>query len=162
MIKSQLISSLKSEKFPDKIVCAFVKVPRENFITENLKPFAYEDTALPLEKGATISQPYTIAFMLKLLKLKPKQKVLEIGSGCGYVLALLEEITLGEIYGVEIIKSLAEKSRQNLKSLNCLPASPPTTPLHRFGFQHNYGREGAGVKKSCIKVFVKDGSNGLP
>ncbi|MBS3099572.1 hypothetical protein J4462_05130 [Candidatus Pacearchaeota archaeon] len=161
MIKSQLISSLKSEKFPDKIVCAFVKVPREKFLPKNLNHFAYEDTALPLEKGATISQPYTIAFMLKLLKLKPKQKVLEIGSGCGYVLALLEEITLGEIYGVEIIKSLAEKSKQILKELNYpAPFSSLRTLQRRSRFQNNY--LGKDIKqKGHIEVFAKNGSNGL-
>lgn len=116
MNKLELIQSLKSQNFSEEIIKAFVRVPREKFIPENLKPLAYEDVALPLENGATISQPYTIAFMLDLLELKPKQKILEIGSGCGYVLALISEITNGKNFGVEILKSLAEKSRSYLKN----------------------------------------------
>lgn len=116
MDKTQLLALLKSQGFSKEILEAFAKVPRENFIPENLKEYAYYDEALPLEKGATISQPYTIAFMLNLLELKKGQKVLEIGSGCGYVLALLSEITHGEVYGVEIIESLAKASQELLKT----------------------------------------------
>lgn len=116
MNKQQLLQHLKNEGFSDKILKAFEKVSRENFISSNLKEFAYYDEALPLEKGATISQPYTIAFMLEKLELKKCQKILEIGSGCGYVLALLAEITKGEIYGVEIIENLAKHSKELLKN----------------------------------------------
>lgn len=132
MDKNQLIEKLKEDGFSSDILNAFRKVPREKFIPEHLKEAAYEDAALPLEKGATISQPYTIAFMLNLLELKKGQKILEIGSGCGYVLALLSEITNGEIFGVEIISSLAEKSKKNL-----------------FGFRN-------------VNVFNRNGINGLP
>ena len=115
MNKSQLLQSLKQKGFSDKILNAFSKVPRENFIPKELKNQAYEDTALPIGKGQTISQPYTIATMLQMLDLKPGEKALEIGSGCGYVLPLISEITKSKVYGIEIIKELAEKSRQNLK-----------------------------------------------
>ena len=114
MNKHQLIQHLKNYSFSDKIIKAFEKVPRENFLPESLKEHAYDDNALPLEKGATISQPYTIAFMLELLEVKPDDKILEIGSGCGYVLALLSHLTKNKIYGIEIIKSLAEKSKKIL------------------------------------------------
>ena len=117
MSKLQLLQSLKQQGFSEKILYAFTKVPRENFVPQKIKINAYEDTALPIGKGQTISQPYTIAEMLEMLELKKSQKVLEIGSGCGYVLALLSEIVgdKGEVYGIEIIKELAEKSKQNLK-----------------------------------------------
>ncbi|MBU0760356.1 MAG: protein-L-isoaspartate(D-aspartate) O-methyltransferase [Nanoarchaeota archaeon] len=116
MNKSQLLTSLKKQ-FPSKIVKAFAKVPREDFVPKELKSEAYLDTALPLEQGATISQPCTIASMLSLLELNQKQKILEIGSGCGYVLALLAEISqASEIYGIEILKSLAESSKENLST----------------------------------------------
>lgn len=116
MDKTQLLKSLKQEAFSKDIINAFSKVKRENFIPDNLKNRAYEDTALPIGEGQTISQPYTIATMLSLLNLKKGQKVLEIGSGCGYVLALISDIvgTKGKVYGVEIVKSLAERSRINL------------------------------------------------
>lgn len=131
MDKPQLLASLKAHGFSQQILNAFKKVPREDFIPANLQQYAYEDNALLLEKGATISQPYTIAFMLNLLELKPKQKILEIGSGCGYVLALLSEITDGKTYGIEIISSLVEKSKNYLS------------------------------KYKNIQVFAKDGSQGL-
>jgi len=115
MNKSQLLQSLKKKGFSDKILNAFSNVKRESFIPKQLKNIAYEDNALPIGNGQTISQPYTIAIMLQMLNLKPRQKVLEIGSGCGYVLALISKITKSEVYGIEIIKELAEKSKQNLK-----------------------------------------------
>ncbi len=121
MNKNQLLKSLKQEGFSKEILDAFSKVKRENFIPENMKSKAYEDTALSIEKRQTISQPYTIATILSLLNLKKAQKVLEIGSGCGYVLALISEIigsNKGKVYGIEIIKSLADKSKINLADYN--------------------------------------------
>ena len=117
MNKIQLLKSLKEEGFSKDIVNAFSKVKREDFVPENMKSRAYEDNALPIGNGQTISQPYTIATMLSLLGLKKEQKVLEIGSGCGYVLALISEIvgSKEKVYGMEIIKSLADKSRNNLQ-----------------------------------------------
>ena len=116
MNKSQLIQSLKLYNFPRRVIEAFEKVEREKFIPEKYKLCAYEDIPLPIGNKATISQPYTIAFMLNLLELKKGQKILEIGSGSGYVLALLAEITKGKIFGVEIIKELAENSKNTLKN----------------------------------------------
>lgn len=117
MYKETLIKALKSHKFPDKIINAFKKVKREDFIPLSIRQYAYDDNALPLEKGATISQPYTIAFMLSLLELRDSQKILEIGSGSGYVLALINEISKkSKMYGIEIISSLAEKSKQIFKN----------------------------------------------
>ena len=136
MNKLQLISYLKREGFSEKIVNAFEKVKRENFVPERYKEYAYEDNPIPVGYGATTSQPYTIAFMLNELELEKntKFKVLEIGSGSGYVLALLSEITKGKIYGVEIIKELVEKSKETLNKLNY----------------------------KDIKVINKSGKNGLP
>jgi len=116
MGKTELINSLRKHGFPENILGAFAKVQREDFVPERFRSMAYEDIALPLGSEQTISQPYTIAFMLSLLKLKDRQNVLEIGSGSGYVLALISEIVKnGEIYGVERIRELAEKSERILK-----------------------------------------------
>ena len=116
MNKTQLITSLEEKGFSEDTLTAFSKVPRENFVPKALEERAYEDIALPIGYGQTISQPYTIARMFSLLELKKGQKVLEVGSGCGYVLALLSEIVgeKGEVYGIEIIKELVEKSKTNL------------------------------------------------
>lgn len=118
MNKEQLISLLKKEGFDNKIINAFDKVKREDFIKEHLRNLAYEDIALPLSESETISQPSTIAVALSMLKLKENQKVLEIGSGCGYVLALIAEIIgkESELCGIEIVKTLAEDSKENLKN----------------------------------------------
>tara|TARA_Y100000034_G_scaffold24871_1_gene29226 strand:+ start:1296 stop:1988 length:693 start_codon:yes stop_codon:yes gene_type:complete len=115
--KQILLESLKKKGFSSEILQTFSKVKREDFIPKEIKKYAYEDISLPIGDGQTISQPYTIAMMFSLLELKKGQKVLEIGSGCGYVLALLSEILgyKGEVYGIEIVKELAEKSKRNLK-----------------------------------------------
>jgi len=118
MDKIGLIQTLRKEGFSDRIISAFEKVKREDFVSENLKKLAYENIALPITESETISQPSTIAISLSLLHLKENQKVLELGSGCGYVLALISEIVGegGKVLGVEIVKKLADKSRENLGS----------------------------------------------
>ncbi len=116
MNKEDLVRHLEKQKFPKDIVDAFSKVERKDFIPEELQEQSYEDIALPIGKEQTISQPYTIAFMLTLLKSENNQRILEVGSGSGYVLALLNKLNPeGEIYGVERIRQLAEKSKEILK-----------------------------------------------
>ena len=132
MDKRQLLQSLKQKGFSKEILHAFFKVKREDFIPAKTRAYTYEDMALPIARGQTISQPYTIALMLSLLKLKTGQKVLEIGSGSGYALALISEITKSKVFGIERIKELATKSRKNLKDY------------------------------PNIKVYCRDGSKGLP
>ena len=72
------------------VLAAMGEVPREAFVPEHLTEFAYEDSALPIEAGQTISQPYIVARMIELLELKPGDKVLEVGAGSGYAAAVLE------------------------------------------------------------------------
>jgi protein-L-isoaspartate(D-aspartate) O-methyltransferase len=120
MEKEELIRSLKAKGFHDRIISAFQRVKRENFIHENFKKLAYEDIAIPITPDQTISQPSTIALALSILKLKPGQKVLEVGSGCGYTLALISDIIgeEGKAYGVEIVKELVNESLKNIKNSN--------------------------------------------
>ena len=115
--KQILLESLKRQGFSKPILDSFRKLKRENFISKDMEKIAYEDTSLSIGKGQTISQPYTIAVMLNLLKIKKGQKILEVGSGCGYVLALLSEMVgdNGKVYGIEIIKELFKKSKENLR-----------------------------------------------
>ena len=87
--KQLLLQSLKQKEFSKEILEAFSEVERKDFIPKDLRKQAYEDTALPIGKNQTISQPYTISVMLAMAELKKGENVLEIGSGCGYVLALL-------------------------------------------------------------------------
>ncbi len=117
MDREGLIKNLRSKGFKDNIIHAFYNVRREDFVNEGFKAMAYEDIALPLTNDQTISQPSTIALALSLLRLKESHKVLEIGSGCGYTLALIAEIIgeQGKAYGVEVVKELAELSVKKLK-----------------------------------------------
>ena len=116
-MKQELLESLKEQGFSKKILKAFSEVERENFVSTRMKGVAYEDRALPIGRGQTISQPYTIAKMLSLLDLREGQKVLEAGSGSGYVLALLSKIvgSKGKVFGLELVDELAQKSKESLK-----------------------------------------------
>lgn len=116
MTKNNLIGALRRQGYAKSIVDAFNEVPRENFVPTVSKEVAYEDTALPIGQGQTISQPSTIAFMLELLDVRNGQKILEIGSGSGYVLALLSKMNPnGYIFGTERINELVKLSRKKLQ-----------------------------------------------
>jgi protein-L-isoaspartate(D-aspartate) O-methyltransferase len=91
-------------------------VPREDFLPDSLADFAYEDSALPIEAGQTISQPYVVARMIELLELQPTDKVLEIGAGSGYAAAVLSRIA-SKVYAIERHKVLADQARTRLKNL---------------------------------------------
>jgi protein-L-isoaspartate(D-aspartate) O-methyltransferase len=92
------------------------KVERHRFVPKNLEPFAYEDTALPISEGQTISQPYVVAVMTESLALKGNERVLEIGTGSGYQAAILAELA-GEVYTVEILPALARRAEDLLREL---------------------------------------------
>ena len=92
------------------------RVPRHLFVDKSLRDEAYADHPLPIDEGQTISQPYVVALMTQSLKLKPGEKVLEIGTGSGYQAAILAEIP-AEVYTIEIRESLAKKAAQTLKQL---------------------------------------------
>jgi len=95
------------------VLDAIRKVPRETFLPQNLQEFAYEDNALPIAEGQTISQPYIVALMAEALLLKGGEKILEIGTGSGYAAAVLAEIA-ADVYSVERIGQLAEKAAVTL------------------------------------------------
>ena len=117
MQKNELLDKLKNQGYSEKIVSAFENVKREQFVPEHILHYAYEDIALPLENGSTLSQPSTVAFMLKLLDLKQGQKILEIGSGSGYTLAILSQIIKqGKIFGIELNSKLAINSKKTLQN----------------------------------------------
>ncbi len=101
----------------EKVLNAFKKVKREDFILKQYLKMAYEDVPLPIGFGATISQPTTVMIMTQALEIKEDSKILEIGTGSGYQAAILAFIAKkGKIYTTEIIHELAEFSRSNLKN----------------------------------------------
>jgi protein-L-isoaspartate(D-aspartate) O-methyltransferase len=125
MNKEELIAELAGKNFSDNTLNAFRSVDREKFIPDEYKDSAYEDIALPIGWEQTISQPQTIAFMLDLLELKDKQKIMEIGSGSGYVQELIANICpRSEIYGVEIIPELIEYAKERLREINNVKILP--------------------------------------
>ena len=90
MDKKELLERLKEKNASRKILKAFEGVKREDFIPLDYQRYAYEDAALPIGREQTISQPSTVSFMLSLLEPENNQKILEVGIGSGYVLALLD------------------------------------------------------------------------
>lgn len=101
-----------------QILQAMRTVPREAFVMPNYRQHAYDDSPLPISGQQTISQPYVVALMIRALRLKPDDRVLEIGSGSGYAAALLAQIA-AEVHTVERLRQLVDFSRQNLTSAGC-------------------------------------------
>jgi protein-L-isoaspartate(D-aspartate) O-methyltransferase len=100
----------------DRVLKAMSEVPREKFVSENQRDFAYDDMPLPIGHGQTISQPFTVAFMCEALLLKGTEKVLEIGAGSGYsacVLSLLAQ----KVFSLERIPELAERAKNRVREL---------------------------------------------
>lgn len=121
-----------------RIIEAFKKIHRRDFLPPLLKECAGDDAPLPIGKGQTISQPYTVAFMLELLGADEGQKIMDIGYGSGWTTALLAYITgvKGNVYSVEIIPELCAFGEENVGKYNF-------------------------IEKGVVKMFCKDGSMGL-
>ena len=130
---NSLIEELRQHGIKDEILDAIKFVKRERFIPKEYKKQAYENIPLPIGYKATISQPYTVAFMLQELELKPGCRVLEIGTGSGYNAALISNLIgkKGNLYTLEVVPELATCAKKRLK---------------------NYGN---------VKVLLRDGSDGL-
>lgn len=137
----ELIESLKEKgvlKTPE-IIDAFLKIDRKDFVSQEFFNEAYNDYPLPIGMGQTISQPYTVAFMLELLEPGKGQKILDVGFGSGWTTCLLAEITNenGKVYGIEIILEVFEFGKKNIEKYNFL-------------------------EKGRIEIFLADGSKGIP
>ena len=116
--RARMVARLRAEGIGDeRVLAAMAAVPRHLFVDSALASRAYEDTALPIGFGQTISQPYVVARMIELL-LGDREpgRVLEVGTGCGYQAAVLARI-FPEVYSIERIKALLERARRNLLSL---------------------------------------------
>jgi len=108
---------LKARGIKDpKVLEAMGKIPRQLFVEESLRDQAYADHPLPIGEGQTISQPYVVALMTEAIRLKPGDRVLEIGTGSGYQAAVLAEI-VKDVYTIEIRKGLAETAAKRLADL---------------------------------------------
>ncbi len=116
-LRNQLVQVLKNKGIKDeKVLAAIAKIPRHLFMDSSFIDFAYKDKAFPIGAEQTISQPYTVAFQTELLQLKPKAKILEIGTGSGYQTAVLLALDT-IVYSIERQKELFEKTKKFLPKL---------------------------------------------
>lgn len=129
MVESQLRARGIAD---ERVLSAMLRVPRHEFAPERYREQAYEDHPLPIAEGQTISQPYIVASMLEALQLSPQDKVLEVGTGSGYVTALLAELA-PEVVSIERHASLAERACELL----------------------------AGMGYTNVRIIVGDGSRGF-
>jgi len=119
-IKRQLMVEKQLERRDvkdNRVLDVMREIPRHLFVREELQERAYDDCALPISEGQTISQPYMVACMTELLSLKGDEKVLEIGTGSGYQSAVLSMLAR-EVYTVERIRSIALNAEKLLQSLD--------------------------------------------
>ena len=126
-----------------KILDAFEAINRADFVPEELRSMAYADEALPIGGGQTISQPYTVAFMLNLLDPKPGEKIMDVGAGSGWQTALLAQIISsghamsGKVFAIERMPELCEFGKTNVSKYNF-------------------------VESGVVEWFCQDASSGLP
>jgi protein-L-isoaspartate(D-aspartate) O-methyltransferase len=99
----------------ERVLDAMGRVPRELFVPSDLRRRAYDDAALPIDHGQTISQPYMVAKICEALALRGDERVLDVGSGSGYQAAVLAELA-AEVHTVERIPELAQLAREHLAS----------------------------------------------
>ncbi len=127
-----LLEQLRQQGIQDEnLLHAIETVPRERFVDEAFQHKAYENTALPIGSGQTISQPYTVARMTELFHLTPASRVMEIGTGSGYQTAILAHL-VEHVCSVERIKGLQWQAKRRLKQLD----------LHNVSTRHGDGWEG--------------------
>lgn len=120
-LRAKLVQALREKGIVDESVLeAMLTVPRHFFVDSALAETSYEDIALPITEGQTISQPYTVAYQTQLLEVRKGMKVLEIGTGSGYQAAVLCQIGV-QLFSVECIKSLYERAKERLSDLGFKP-----------------------------------------
>jgi protein-L-isoaspartate(D-aspartate) O-methyltransferase len=117
-LKQEMLESYRREGFDEKIVNAMAEVPREEFVPERLKKYAYMEIAMPLGEWdsyiSTISQPWVVARMCQLLDLNGEEKVLEVGTGSGYHAAVLSRLSK-EVVTVECIPDLLKVQKRDFR-----------------------------------------------
>lgn len=115
--RKRLVEKIREKGIRDeRVLEVFSRVPRHRFVDTALADRAYKDTALPIGKDQTISQPFTVARQTELLEVMPGEKVLEIGTGSGYQAAILFELG-AKVYSVERHRELYERAREILRKL---------------------------------------------
>lgn len=151
-VVQDLITQLRQAGIRDeRLLQAMTAVPRENFVDEALTHKAYDNTALPIGYGQTISQPFMVARMTELLQLTPQEHVLEIGTGSGYQTAILAHLA-AHVYSVERVKGLQWHARRRLKQLD----------LHNVSARHGDGWEGWSSRAPFDGIIVTAAASEVP
>ena len=162
-LNQQLIEKLRHRGISDeRVLQAMLAVPRHEFVPADYQAQAYEDTSLPIGWGQTISQPYVVAYTLEQL-LKDKQpgeinnQVLEVGSGSGYVLAILSHL-FARVYGIEIIEPLYKRAKETLRKLGI-----SNVLLHRGDGRKGWPKwRDVTLDRGFEAIVVSAGSHDLP
>ena len=150
--KIRLIMQLRKKGITNtNVLSAIEKVPRENFISETFIDKAYEDSALPIEEGQTISQPFIVALMTQALCLDRKSKILEIGTGSGYQAAVLSNICR-RVFTIERFESLLRSAQLKFKSCN----------IHNIVTKHGDGYLGWREQAPFDRIIVTAASKSIP
>ena len=151
--RSRMIERLRNDGIRDEVVLAAMNaVPRHIFVDEALAGRAYEDTPLPIGDGQTISQPWVVARMTELARNGGAlERVLEVGTGCGYQTAVLAHIA-GEVYTVERIGALVAKARRNLQALK----------VKNVRLMHGDGTADLGEDLAVDAIVVTAGATHVP
>jgi protein-L-isoaspartate(D-aspartate) O-methyltransferase len=152
--RARMIERVREQGVHDqRALMALAAVPRHIFVEEAMAHRAYEDTALPLILGQTISQPFIVARMIELL-LEGRNKLgktLEVGAGCGYQAAVLAQLS-NEVYGIERLGPLLARARENLKQLK----------LTRIRLKHGDGMVGLPEAAPFDSIIVAAAGMGIP
>lgn len=155
--RARMVERLREQGVRDeRVLTAMGTVPRHLFVDEALRHRAYEDTALPINYGQTISQPYVVARMIEILATGRKArrelgKVLEIGTGCGYQAAVLASLAR-EVYSIERLREMLDRARRNLLGLK----------LSNLRLVHGDGRTGLDQAAPFDSIIVAAASNEVP
>jgi len=133
-LRKQLVEQIRNKGITDeRVLQAILEIPRHYFIESAFDLIAYEDRAFPIAEGQTISQPYTVAYQSQLLEIKPREKVLEVGTGSAYQACVLAFMG-AQVYTIERQKQLYDHNKQ-------------------FAYLNNF---------PAIRYFYGDGYQGLP
>ncbi|WP_241968743.1 protein-L-isoaspartate(D-aspartate) O-methyltransferase [Idiomarina tyrosinivorans] len=151
-VASKLVKALQAQGISNERVLAVMETtPRHRFMPESLAHKAYDNTALPIGNGQTISQPLMVATMTQLLMQHQCHKVLEIGTGSGYQTAILAQL-VEKVFSVERIGALQYQAKRRLKQLD----------LHNVATRHGDGWEGWSSKAPFDGIIVTAAPNNVP
>ncbi|MFM2588835.1 protein-L-isoaspartate(D-aspartate) O-methyltransferase [Vibrio sp. TBV020] len=148
----RLIDFLVANGIQDqKVLDAIYRLPREQFVSQAMIHQAYDNNALPIGQGQTISQPYIVAKMTEMLELKRTSNVLEVGTGSGYQTAVLSQL-VDHVYSIERIKALQWEAKRRLKQLD----------IYNISTKHGDGWQGWPAKGPFDAIIVTAAAESVP